>query len=103
MANIVNYLKHIRLEFRRSSSRMTIFIIGIIVFGIIGLFVLQNAIQRTEAANDELADQAAQLEQDNSQLTENIAGLGTVQGVEQIARDELGLVDPDTVLIQPGD
>ena len=103
MANIINYLKHIRLEFRRSSSRMTMFILGIVLFGIIGLFVLQSALRNTEAANAILETQALALEQENAQYAANISGLGTVQGVEQIARDELGLVDPDTVLIQPGD
>ena len=103
MANIINYLKHIRLEFRRSSGRMTLFIMGIILFGVVCLFALNSAIRSTEAANALLVTQALQLEQENARFDEKIDALGTVQGVEQIARDELGLVDPDTVLIQPGD
>ena len=102
MANIVNYLKHIRLDFRPSSGRMAHLFIGIILFGITGLVLLQSAVNRTEAANADLRAQAAQLEQENSTLDHNIRTLGTVQGVIQIAQDELGLVDPETVLIQPG-
>jgi hypothetical protein len=30
-----------------------------------------------------------------------IDSLGTVAGIEQIAREELGLVDPDSVIITP--
>ena len=102
MANIINYLKHIRLDFRPSSRRMTYLLIGVLLFGILGLILLQSAIAHTEAANAELKAQAAQLEQENRTFDQNIQTLGTVQGVIQIAQDELGLVAPDTVLIQPG-
>ena len=103
MANIINYLKKIQPVFRRSSNAMKVFVIAVIIFGITGLFVLRYATEQMEAANNALANQAAQLEQDNTELQENIDALGSVQSVEQIAQDELGLVDPDTVLIQPGD
>ena len=103
MANIINYLKKIQPVFRRSSNAMKIFVIAVIIFGITGLFVLRYATEQMEAANAALESQAAQLEQDNTELQENIDALGSVQSVEQIAQDELGLVDPDTVLIQPGD
>ena len=102
MANIVNYLKHIRLDFRPSSFRMTRLLMGIILFGCVSLALLHSAIQSTEAENAELTAQAAQLEHENTTLDEKIQILGTVQGVVQIAQDELGLVAPDTVLIQPG-
>ena len=103
MANIIHYLSHIRLEFRRSSNRLRLLVISIIVFGCVGLFVLRSTINSTEAANAQLVTQAAQLEQENADLDEKIDAVGSVEGVEQIARDELGLVDPDTVLIQPGE
>ena len=103
MANIIHYLTHIRLDFRRSSYQMKLIVIGIIVFGFIGLFVLRSAIRNTENANANLVSQAAQLEQDIDVLDQQIAVVGSVEGVEQIAQDELGLVNPDTVLIQPGE
>lgn len=103
MANIINYLKKIQPVFRRSSIAMRVFVIAVILFGITGLFVLRSATDRMEAQNAALKEQAAQLEQDNTELRENIDALGSVQSVEQIAQDELGLMDPDTVLIQPGD
>ena len=78
-------------------------VIGIIVFGFVGLFVLRSAIRNTEDANTQLVTQAAQLEQDIDVLDHQIAVVGSVEGVEQIAQDELGLVSPDTVLIQPGE
>ena len=46
-------------------------------------------------------EQADALEQENQDLTQYIDELGTVQGIQRIAEDELGLVDPDTVIIVP--
>ena len=102
MAKIIKYLKHIRLDFRPSSGRMTHFLMGVILFSCVGLLLLHSAIVRMEDANAELTAQAAGLEQENTTFDRNIHTLGTVQGVIQIAQDELGLVPPDTVLIQPG-
>ena len=101
MANIIDYLKKIQPVYRRSSNKTKILVIIFLVVGIVALFVLRGAINDAEALNADLESQAAQLEEENSDLQENIDNLDTVQGVEQIAQDELGLVDPDTVLIQP--
>ena len=102
MANIINYLKKVQPVYRRSSNRTKIIVIVLLVVGITGFFVLRHAINEAEAVNAVLESQADQLEQENADLQENIDNLDTVQGVEQIAQDELGLVSPDTVLIQPG-
>ena len=52
-------------------------------------------------ATAEKQQQAAALEGTNADLQERIDKAGSVQGIQDIARDELGLVNPDTVLIQP--
>ena len=41
------------------------------------------------------------LEQENKDLETKISILGSVQSVEQIAQEELGLVSPDTIIINP--
>ena len=46
-------------------------------------------------------EQAARIEGEKQNLQEKIENIGSVQGIRQIARDELGLADPDTVLIHP--
>ena len=103
MANIINQLKKIQPVFRRSSNARKILVTAFILLGIAALFVLQGATNRMEAENAALAEQAVQLEQANTELAGDIGALGSVQSVEEIAREELGLVSPDTVLIQPGD
>ena len=48
-----------------------------------------------------LTDQAAAALVENAELTEKIGELGSVQSVKDIAQEELDLVDPDIVVIQP--
>ena len=54
-----------------------------------------------EVSPEELAAQAAELEQDKSDLNTQIDQLGSVQSVLDIAEQELGLVNPDTVIFEP--
>ena len=62
---------------------------------------LRTAIGMGSNHLDSLRHQAAQLEQENSQLEQDIDSLGSLDSLQQIAKDELGLVDPDTVVLQP--
>ena len=54
----------------------------------------------TEKQAEILRQEAAVLEQENQILRDRISILGTVESVKQIARDILGLVDPDTVIFE---
>ena len=46
------------------------------------------------------SDRVALLEQENAELRQNIAQLGTEKSVRRIAREELGLVDPEATFFQ---
>lgn len=48
---------------------------------------------------EEKRQQAAALEQENAQLKEKQEKLGTSDSVRDIAQEELGLVNPDSVVI----
>jgi cell division protein FtsL len=48
-----------------------------------------------------MRQEAAALEFENAQLTEKTENISTVQGVEQIAQEDLEMVSPDTILIDP--
>lgn len=101
MANIIEYLKRIKPVCHRSSNRMKIFVIVVIILGIFGLFLIRGALADVNADNRDLANQAAQLEQENEELKDKISIQGTKEAVIQIARELLGLVTPDTVIVQP--
>lgn len=89
-----------RLVFK--TSRLTVAVVlCTAVLSAAALLTLHFSLQSAETRADALREQAAALEQENGKLETQIQGLGSVDSVEQIARDELGLVDPDTVIIDP--
>ena len=53
----------------------------------------------TEIAD--LKKEASGLQYANEELERKTGELGSVQSIQDIAEEELGLVDPDTVLIDP--
>ena len=93
--------KKFRVELRSSSNLLKIVVTVLIVFSMAALLALgwmQRGLQeRTQAQKDA----AAALEQENRDLQDKIDGVDSVEGVQDIAREELGLVDPDTIVIQP--
>ena len=101
MANIIEYIKRIKPVYRRSSNRMKIFVIVIIILGIAGLFMMRCALSDLNAENQALENQITQLEMENEDLAHKISIQGTKEAVIQIARELLGLVTPDTVIVQP--
>ena len=101
MANIIEYLKRIKPVYRRSSNRMKIIVTVAIVLAIICLFTLRVAMSDLNRSNQALESQAAALEQENADLTEQISIQGSRESVIQIARELLGLVMPNTVIVQP--
>ena len=101
MAKIKEKLKLIKLRLRPSPRSTKIMLIVAILFAMTALIALRIQITKLENREEDLRNKAAALEQDNKDLQENIGILGSVQSIIQIARDELGLVDPDTVILEP--
>lgn len=101
MANQSNPFSRFRLVRKRSKLLTKIVVLCTIVLSMVALLTIRQQLLDTQAMKDALNDKAAQLEQENGQLEDKIDSLGSVDSVEQIARDELGLVDPDSVIFQP--
>lgn len=88
-----------KVIFRSGSVALKIVVMVLIVFSMSALMALRwvhNGIQEQVA---DMRTEAAALEQKNSDLTEKIGQLGSVKSVEDIARSELNLVDPNTIVI----
>ena len=69
----------------------------------VALLTIHLSIRQTRQDTEALRQQAAQLEQENRELTESIAQVGTVQSIKRIAMEKLGLVDPDSEFFDPVD
>ena len=99
MERIAEFLSRIKIEYRRSRPLTKMVAVAAIVLSMVALLTLSWAKYDVQKQTQEMMGEAARLEQENAQLGQKIDALGSVQSAEQIAQEELGLVSPDTVLI----
>ena len=95
--------RKIRLVIKPSSPLTKAAAVGAMVLFLSAMVLMHTSIQDAQVQAEALRTQAAQLEQENALLEERIDLLGTIDSVAVIAQEELGLVDPDSVIIQPED
>lgn len=91
----------IRLVIKKSRTATVAVILAAIVFSTAALLIVNTMVQTANDRMEALRQQAAILEQENAKLEAGIDQLGSVDSVEDIAKEELGLVDPDSVIIEP--
>ena len=91
----------VTLRLRSAPKGLKIALILLILFSMTALVALRLVHNGIQAQTQIKREQAAAMESANADLQEKIDAIGTVQSIRQIAQDELGLVNPDTVLIQP--
>ena len=101
MKEIKNPLRNAKVEVRRAPPALKIVATVLILFSMAALVALRWVYNGIQQETQNLKDQAADLEYANTELTDKIADVGSVQSIQDIAQDELGLVDPDTILIDP--
>lgn len=101
MAKRKNPLSRIRLVYRRSSPLLKCVVLAAIVLSTVAILTLRSSILELRSSTESLRAEAAGLEQENQKLEQSIAELGTVQSIKRIAREKLGLVDPDSVFFDP--
>ena len=101
MAGIPNPFRRVQIVFRKGKVLTKVVVMVTIVLSMAALITLRLSQDRVLEQTDQMRQEAAALEYENAQLTEKIDSANTVQGVEQIAQEELELVSPDTILIDP--
>ena len=88
-----------KLVLVRSSKAMKILAGLVVLFSIVALVALGWVRSSIQDLTEEKRQQAAALEQENAALKEKNEKLGTSDSVRDIAQEELGMVDPDAVVI----
>lgn len=101
MRKLRSFLRRVRIKYRRSSTLTKAVVICTIVVCMAALLVIGWRIDSVIADYEAKKDLAAQLEQENNKLGESIDNLGSADSIEQIAKDELGMVPSDAVVITP--
>lgn len=101
MKKLATILSRIQFGRRRSSNATKLVVAVSIVLCMVALITLRLSMNDLQNRTEKLYNRAAALEQENSSLENKIANLGTVQSVMEIAKEELGLVQPDTIIFVP--
>ena len=100
MEQIRSFLSRFQLQYRRTTTLHKVVVAAAIVLSSVTLVTLRLAHWEAEEKAAELRQQVAAMEQRNEDLRHDIDELGTTDSVREIAREELGLVDPDTIIIE---
>ena len=103
MADIHAFLNRFQLQYRRTSALHKVVVAVAIVLSSLTLISLRLGHWDAREKLAELQHRANLLEQQNQELREDIGRLGTTDSIRDIAKEELGLVDPDTIIIENAD
>ena len=103
MAKRKNPFSRVRLVFRRSKPLTKMVVAIAIVLSMVALISLGVAQHAAKVRAAELQQQVQDLSQKTEALEEDISKLGTIESIQKIARELLGLVMPGTVFFNTGD
>lgn len=93
--------KHVKVEIRPASNILKVILILLILTSIVALVALRWVHTGILTEIADLKKEASGLQYANEELERKTGELGSIQSIQDIAEEELGLVDPDTVLIDP--
>ena len=94
-------LRDVKVVVRTGPRKLKIVLILLILASLVTLVSLGVVHHCIKSQTQAALDQAAELEHENAELADKIKNIGSSSVIEEIAREELGLVDPDTVIINP--
>lgn len=101
MAQFKNPFRDIKVEYTRSHPLTKVVVIALIVLCMAALITLRVSSVQLSREIEQMRQEAAALEAENRALKEKLGELGSVDGIEHIAEEELELVNPDTIVIIP--
>ena len=91
----------LRFVIHRSSLFTKCIVIAMLIATTVASLTLVIGIRKGKALYQFLTNWAVTLEQEQAELEEDIPKADSVEGQKEIANEELGLVDPNTVIITP--
>ena len=100
MAERTNPFRNIRFIVRPGPRKLKILLFALILACTAALIALGMVRGRIQQQTQAALDQAAALEQENAELSEKKENLDS-SSIKEIAKEELGLVDPGTIIIDP--
>ena len=101
MAQKKKLFQNIQVIIRPAPKKLKIVFTVLVLLCVTALVALGVVYGQIVTRTRNLQEAAATLTAENADLVEKTDSLGTPGSVREIAREELGLADPDTVLIDP--
>ena len=98
-----NPFRRIRLVYHRSPMFLKVLVLVTILVSAAALLALRSIMLGYRQQSQVLQSQAITLQQENAELTERIAELGTEDSIRRIAKEQLDLVDPNAQFFDTGD
>ena len=98
-----NPFRRIRLVYHRSPRILKILVLVTILVSAAALLAMRSIMLGYQQQSQVLQSQVIALQQENAELTERIAELGTENSIRRIAKEQLGLVDPNAQFFDTGD
>ena len=93
--------KKVKVHYRPAPTALKIVVCLFILFSMAALAALGWVHIGIQKQTQKLTQEAAQAENQRDELQEKIESLDSVESVRDIAQEELGLVDPNTIIINP--
>lgn len=94
-----NPLKNIQIQVRPSPPVLKIMLVVVILLSMAALGTLRLVHNGIQTEIEELKAEAAALEYANSKLDLQMEDPESLQNIKDFAQEELGLVNPDTIVI----
>ena len=101
MKKFLAQLRGIKIEFTRPHPVTKTAVGALLVLSIAALLALALTGENLRAEIREMAQEAQRLEAENADLKEKTDDPDSVDAMEAVAEDELDMVDPDTIIIEP--
>lgn len=88
------------MKFTKSSLWIKLVVLVLVVYATVTLVSLQSQISAKRDEVDALEKSIAAAQQEHQRLQDAIDNMDTDEGVEEIARNKLGLVSPGEIIFQ---
>lgn len=93
--------KRYRVVFSQSSPLLKILVVLLLTFSLVALAALTWVKLSVEKQTEALREEAVAVSGENQKLENRLADMENDDTVKEIAKEELGLAEPGTVIIQP--
>ena len=93
--------KRYRVVFSQSSPLLKILVVLLLTFSLVALAALAWVKLSVEKQTEALREEAVAVSGENQKLENRLADMESDDTVKEIAKEELGLAEPGTVIIQP--